>query len=260
MPDIEYSVAKHVATIVLNRPQRKNAFTLEMIDDWARCLREAQADPEVRAVVVYGAGGAFCAGVDLDVFAGREHNPLSEKRLLSDRVHAVALAADALSKPYLAAITGVAIGAGFDMALMADIRLAARTARMAEGYVNVGLVPGDGGCYYLPRIIGTANALRLLWTGDKVSAEQALELGLVSEVFEDDELVDGALALAGRIAAQPPVAVELIKRAVHLGEGQDLRSALELIAGYQAVVTSTEDSREALSAFREQRPGAFSGR
>jgi enoyl-CoA hydratase/carnithine racemase len=260
MADIEYSISRRVATICLNRPERRNAFTLEMVDEWARLLAEAEADEEVRAVVVYGKGQAFCAGVDLDVFAGRERTPLAEQRLLTDRVHRVALEVDALSKPYLAAITGVAVGAGFDMALMADIRFAARSARMAEAYVNVGLVPGDGGCYYLPRIVGTANALRLLWTGATVGAEEALELGIVSEVLDDDEVVAATIELAEAIAAKPPVAVGLIKQAVRLGQGQDLRSALELIAAYQAVVTSTDDSREAMSAFRERRPGSFSGR
>lgn len=258
--ELDYRVADHVATITLNRPDRKNAFTMEVVDAWAEALRSAQADPEVRVVVVTGAGDAFCSGVDLDSFAGRERTPWAEKSLLTDRIHQVAFAAEALTKPYLAAVNGVAVGAGMDMALMADIRIAARSARFSEGYIRVGLVPGDGGCWYLPRIVGSATALRLLWTGDFVDADEALALGLVTAVHEDTDFVAAVNAFAARLAAQPPVAVQLIKRAVREGERHDLRTALDLISSHQAVVTSTRDSREALAAFREKRPGNYTGR
>jgi enoyl-CoA hydratase/carnithine racemase len=260
VPDLTYAVDEHVATITLNRPDRRNAFTLEMIDAWAEALRAAQRDPAVRAVVLTGAGGAFCAGVDLEVFADRERTPLAEKRLLDERVHQVAFAADALSKPYLAAVNGVAVGAGMDMALMCDIRFAARSARFSEGYVRVGLVPGDGGCYYLPRIVGTAAALDLLWTGRFVDAAEARDIGLVSAVHDDDALAEAAHAYAARLAAMPPVAVALIKRSVRDASRHDLRTALDLISSHQAVVTSTEDSREAMAAFRAGRAPVFSGR
>ncbi|NUP30717.1 MAG: enoyl-CoA hydratase [Streptomycetaceae bacterium] len=259
-PDLDYSVADHVAVITLNRPHHKNAFTLEMVDAWADALRRAEQDPDVRVVVVTGAGNAFCSGVDLDAFAERERTPWSEKTLLTSRIHQVAFAAEALTKPYIAAVNGVAVGAGMDMALMADIRIAAASARFSEGYVRVGLVPGDGGCWYLPRIVGSATALRLLWTGDFVGADEALALGLVSAVHPDGELEGAVGAFAARLAAQPPIAVQLIKRAVREGERHDLRTALDLISSHQAVVTSTRDSQEAMAAFREKRPGTYTGR
>jgi enoyl-CoA hydratase/carnithine racemase len=258
--DLEYGVAGGIATIRLNRPERRNAFTLDMVDQWAAVLGEAEADPEVRVVVLTGAGDAFCAGVDLDKFADRERTPLAEKDLLAKRVHKVAYAAEALSKPYLAAINGAAVGAGMDMSLMADIRIAGESARFSEGYIRVGLVPGDGGCFYLPRIVGAAAALRMLWTGDFVAASEALSMGLVSEVCADDRLQERVQELASQLAAQPPVAVQLIKRAVRLGERQELRTALELISSYQAVATATADSREAMAAFKERRPGEYHGR
>lgn len=260
MADLEYSVADAVATIRLNRPERKNSFTLDMVAQWASHLRDAETDPNVRVVVLTGSGDSFCSGVDLDVLTGRERTPLSERSLLTDHVHQVAYAAEALSKPYIAAVNGAAVGAGMDMSLMADIRIASESARFSEGYVRIGVVPGDGGCYYLPRIVGTATALRLLWTGEWVDASTAKDLGIVSEVCPDDQLEERALSLAQHLAAQPPVAVQLIKRAVKIGERQELRSALELISGYQAVATSTEDSKEALAAFRERRPAKFEGR
>ncbi|WP_331769623.1 enoyl-CoA hydratase-related protein (plasmid) [Embleya sp. NBC_00888] len=257
--ELDYSLADHIATITLDRPHHKNAFTLEMVDAWAEALRRAEADPDVRVVIVTGAGNTFCSGVDLDAFAERERTPLAEKQLMS-RIHQVAFAAEALTKPYLAVVAGAAVGAGMDMALMADIRIAGESARFCEGYVRVGLVPGDGGCWYLPRIVGTATALRLLWTADFVEAPEALALGLVSAVHPDDQLQDAARRFALKLAARPPLAVQLIKRAVREGERQDLRTALDLISSHQAVMTSTADSREAMDAFRGRRPGDYTGK
>ena len=260
MADLEYTVADHVATILLNRPHRKNAFTLDMLEHWTDAVQEAEANPDVRVLVLAGAGDAFCAGVDLEDFAERERTPLAEKQLLTRRVHQVPLAMDRLTKPALAAVGGVAVGAGMDMSLMCDIRLASESARFSEGYVRVGLVPGDGGCWYLPRIVGSATALRLLWTGDFVDAAEALRIGLVSEVVPDGELMDATYALATKLASRPPVAVQLIKRAVREGARHDLATALDLISSHQAVVTSTEDAAEALRAFRERRAGRYVGR
>lgn len=260
MADLEYDVASHVATIRINRPEKKNSFTLDMVDKWAAALRAAEADGDVRVVVLTGSGDSFCTGVDLSFFDGRERTPLAEKDMLAKRVHQVAYAAEALSKPYIAAINGFAIGAGMDMALMADIRFAAASAQLSEGYIRAGLVPGDGGCYYLPRVVGTAEALRLLWTGEFISAQRALELGAISEVCPDDELDARVLDFAAELAAQPPIAVQLIKRAVYSGARTDLRTALDLISSHFAVVTSTTDAREAMTAFKERRQGTFVGR
>jgi len=259
MADLEYEVADHVATIRLNRPRRKNAFTLEMIDIWANALIEAEHDPNVRVVVVTGAGGSFCSGVDLTVLDSIEPTPLGAKNLLTQHVHRVAHAAEALSKPYLAAVSGDAFGAGMDMALLTDIRLASESARFSQAYIRVGLVPGDGGCYLLPRIVGTATALQLMWTGKVFAAQEAFSLGLVSAVHPDDQLDEAIRALATEIARQPPVAVQMIKRSTRLGEKHDLRTALDLISSHHAVVMSTEDSREARRALAEKRPAHFVG-
>ncbi|HEY3684983.1 MAG TPA: enoyl-CoA hydratase-related protein [Streptosporangiaceae bacterium] len=260
MADLEYTVEDGVATILLNRPAKKNAFTMEMIDAWAAALVDARTDPDVRVVVVTGADGAFCSGVDLGGFDRGDRTTLDRKKVLTDRIHRVAYALEDLDKPVIAAVNGVAVGAGMDMALMCDIRLAAASARLSEGYIRVGLLPGDGGAYFLPRLAGTAKALELLWTGDFVDAATAKELGIVSYVYDDAEFRDKALAFAQRIAAAPPINVAMIKRAVYQSARTDLRTALDLISSHMAVVQSTHDSQEAMAAFREKRAPNFEGR
>ncbi|WP_328867149.1 enoyl-CoA hydratase/isomerase family protein [Streptomyces sp. NBC_00304] len=260
MADLEYTVRDGIATILLNRPERKNAFTIGMVHTWADALVEAQRDPEVRVIVVTGAGGSFCSGVDLSAFKGEERPPLGEKELLTQNVHRVALALEDIDKPVIAAVAGPAVGAGMDMALLCDLRFVGRSVRFCEGYIKVGLLPGDGGCWLLPRAVGTSTALKLLWTGDFVGADEALRIGLADEVYEDEDLMDEVYAFAARLAARPPVAVRTIKRAVRQGARHDLRTALDLISSHMAVITSTQDSQEAFAAFQEKRPGVFTGR
>lgn len=260
MADLEYTVDQGVGTILLNRPKRKNAFTMEMIDKWASILVEARTDDNVRAILLTGAGGAFCSGVDLSGFNQNDPSPLARKGVLTDHIHRIAYALEDLDKPVIAAVDGVAVGAGMDMALMCDLRLASRSARFSEGYIKVGLVPGDGGAYYLPRLVGTARALELLWTGDMIGAEEAEKFGIVSHVYDDEGFADQAFAFAKRLADQPPVNVRMIKRAVYQSARADLRTALDLISSHMAVIQTTHDSQEAMSAFMEKRTPKFQGR
>ena len=259
MADLEYAVAEGIGTILLNRPHRKNAFTAEMIDQWARILVEARTDPDVRVIVLTGAGDAFCSGVDLSSMSGERPSPLQRKEHLTDHIHRIPYALEDLDKPVIAAINGVAVGAGMDMALMCDMRIIARSARLSEGYIRVGLVPGDGGCYYLPRLVGQAKALELLLTGDFIDAEEAARLGIANHVVDDDDLPAATTRLARKLADAPPVAVRTIKRAVYQSARADLRTALDLISSHMSVVTSTQDSAEALAAFRDKRPGRYVG-
>jgi enoyl-CoA hydratase/carnithine racemase len=259
MADLDYTVADGIATITLNRPHRKNAFTLAMLDAWAEALRSARTDPEVRVVLITGAGDAFCAGVDLDDFSEITAT-LARQEVLQNRVHRVAAAALELDKPLIAAVDGVAVGAGMDMALACDIRLASTRARFSEAYVRVGLIPGDGGAHLLPRIVGQARALELLWTGRWVDAEEALTLGLVLSVYDPSGLAEAAQALCRNLADGPPVAIRAIKRLVRNGERVDFATSLSMVAAEQAVVQSTHDSAEAIAAFREKRVPSFTGR
>lgn len=258
--DLLFTREHGVATITLNRPRRKNAFTFEVVEQWADALHEAARDPDIRAVVLTGAGDAFCSGVDLDALAQVGAAPLDRKTMLTEHIHRVARAVDELDKPVIAAVNGDAVGAGLDMALMCDMRFAARSARLSEGYIRVGLVPGDGGCYYLPRLVGTAKALELLLSGDFVGAEEAERIGMVNRVYDDEALHAETHAFARRLAAAPPVALRMIKRAVYQSERADLRTSLDLISSHMAVISSTEDAEEAMSAFREGREPRFIGR
>ena len=260
MADLEYTVQDGVGTILLNRPHTKNAFTLEMVEAWANALRSARTDPRVRVVVVTGSGDAFCSGIDLSVLEAVGDEPFALKSMLTEGIHEVARAVDALSKPVIAAVNGAAVGAGMDMALMCDIRLLAQSARMSEAYIRVGLVPGDGGCYYLPRLVGMSKALELLWTGDFVDADEALRIGLATRVLPDSDFDDNYRAFVHRLAAQPPINVAMIKRAAQQSVHSDLRTALDLISSHLAVVHGTRDSVEARAALSERRAPSFEGR
>lgn len=260
MADLEYTVKDGIGTILLNRPELKNAFTLEMIDSWEAALRSAHHDESVRVVVVTGAGDAFCSGIDLDTFMDEATGPVAVKAMLHERIHRVAYAVEDLDKPLIAAVNGIAVGAGMDMALMCDIRLMARSAHMSEAYIRIGLVPGDGGCYYLPRLVGMGKALELLWTADFVDADEAHRIGIANHVYDDDDFAAAATAFAARLASRPPINLRLIKRAAHQSASTDVRTALDLISSHMAVVHSTHDAQEAMAAFRAGRAPVFEGR
>jgi enoyl-CoA hydratase/carnithine racemase len=173
-----YEVDEGIATLTLNRPDKLNAFNIPMIDAWAEALARARTDPGVRVVVVTGRGRAFCAGGDLGEMAEKlDAEAFRHKDYLWEHVHRIALTLEDLDKPVIAALNGVAVGAGLDMALMCDLRFAAAEARFAEGYLKVGLVPGDGGAWYLPRLVGVAKALELFWSGEAIDAQEALRAG-----------------------------------------------------------------------------------
>jgi enoyl-CoA hydratase/carnithine racemase len=258
--DLEYRVENSVGTILLNRPERKNAFTTEMLDEWSEILVEARTDDGVGAIILTGAGDAFCSGGDFEGLspdAKDEPTPYDRKAFLTDHVHRIAYALEDLDKPVIAAINGVAVGAGLDFALMCDMRFMASSARVSEGYIRVGLVPGDGGAYYLPRLVGTAKALELLLTGDFIDAKEAHRIGMVNQVYDDGELMDETRAFAEKLAAGPPLVTRMIKRAVYQSARSDLRTSLDLISSHMGIVQSMEESHEAFNAFREKRAPRF---
>jgi 2-(1,2-epoxy-1,2-dihydrophenyl)acetyl-CoA isomerase len=265
---ILYQKQAGVATITLNRPERMNAFTPVMIREWAQALEDARLDGDVRAVIVTGAGRGFCAGADLRAESGVAQVARAEGRAsaadlrnwLRDSVHYVPRQVALLDKPYIAAVNGAAVGAGMDMCSMCDMRIASEEARFAMSYAKVGLVPGDGGCYYLPRIVGLAKALELIWTGDFVDAQEALRIGYVSRVVPTDQLLPATRELAERIAKGPAVALQLAKRLVYRGWNASVEEALEAAGQAMAVVQSTEDAREGPRAFAEKREPQFKGR
>ncbi|MGW0043323.1 enoyl-CoA hydratase/isomerase family protein [Rhodococcus sp. NPDC003348] len=263
MHEICWTLDDGVGTITLNRPEARNAFTFDMIREWERLLLRAREDDDVRVVVLTGTGDkAFCSGVDLGQIsnANSELAPIERKAQLHNEIHRVARAMAALDKPVIAALNGVAVGAGLDMALMCDMRIMSSTASLSEGYIRVGLTPGDGGAYYLPRIVGTSKALELLLTGDFVSADEALRIGLVNRVAPAERFVEDTRAFAQSIARHAPLTSRMIKRITYQSADADLNTALDLASSHFAVIAATEDSAEALSAMKEKRSPVYRGR
>ena len=253
---LKFSVDDGIGRIVLNRPERMNAFTFEMIDAWRAAIEECRRDDAVKVVVVTGAGAAFCSGGDIVEMGDRlEQTPEQRKAELFDRIERIPLALEDLDKPVIAAVNGVATGAGMDMALMCDLRYAAQGARFAETYVNVGLVPGAGGAHFLPRLVGVSKALELFWTGDFIDAEEAMRIGIVNKVFPDAELMTQVEKIARKIAKAPPLTLRMVKRAIYQGMRNDLRTNLDLISSHYAVITATERHKEAVRSFIAKRGG-----
>ena len=259
--EIFYTITDKVAIITLNRPEQRNAFTDSMIIRWAEILRDLKNDPEVNVIVLTGAGDrAFCSGGDLHALTNSlELDALDRKHELWEHIHQVAFEMDRIDKPTIAAINGVAVGAGLDMALLCDLRFMAETASVSEGYVKIGLVPGDGGAYLLPRVIGTSKALEMLWTGDFYSAKECLDMGLVNRVYPQELLMEGTLNFAKKVANGPTAAIRMIKRAVYQSEKLDLRTALDLISSHFAIIRETADHKEGISAMLEKRRPNFTG-
>jgi enoyl-CoA hydratase/carnithine racemase len=256
---LKFSVAEGIGRIVLDRPERMNAFTFGMIDAWHDALQRCRSDDSVKVVIVTGTGNSFCSGGDVVEMGERlEHTPEQRKNELFQRIERIPLALEDLDKPVIAAVNGVATGAGMDMALMCDIRYAAQSARFAETYIKVGLVPGAGGAHFLPRLVGVSKALELFFTGDFVDAQEALRLGIVNRVFPDATLMQEVEAIARRMCEAPPLTLRMIKRAVYQGMRNDLRANLDLISSHYAVITASQEHKDLVRRFiaaREKKRG-----
>ena len=246
--------ADGIATLTLNRPEKYNAFTKDMIILWGRLLAECEDDPAVKVIVLTGAGKAFCSGGDISAQKERAKNDaLERKDFLFRHVHKIARVMANLDKPVIAAINGAARGAGLDMALMCDLRVMAQSATLAESYISVGLIAGDGGTYYLPRLIGIPRALELFWTGRVVGAAEAERIGMVSRTVPDAELMPATYELARSIASQPFEAVRAYKRAVYQGMTMELNAHLDMVSSHTSILRDTPDHRERVEAFLQRK-------
>jgi len=249
-----FTVTDGIARITLNRPERMNAFTFEMIDAWTAALQQCRTDDAVKVVLLTGAGNAFCSGGDIVEMGDRlQHTPEQRKNELFNRIERIPLALEDLDKPVIAAVNGVATGAGMDMALMCDIRYAAQSARFAETYIKVGLVPGAGGAHFLPRLVGVSKALELFPTGDFLDADEALGLGLVNKVFPDDKLIEEVEKIARRMVRAPALTLRMTKRAIYQGMRNDLRTNLDLISSHYAVITASQEHKDLVNKFIAER-------
>src|SRR5262245_56862342 len=257
-----YEVKDGIATLTLNRPDRLNALGGSLREDLYDAVIRSAADPDVRVMIVTGAGKGFCAGGDVKAMseakAGQRERPLIE-RIAPGRDRTL-LAMREAPQPIIAAVNGAAAGAGMNLALGCDIRIASTEAKFAQAFVKRGLHPDWGGTYFLPRLVGMAKACELTFTGDVVDAHEALGLGLVSQVVAPEELMPSVLGLARKIAAGPPVAIRLARRALYRNSECGLREALEFETFAQNACTETEDAREGIRAFVEKRAPLFRGR
>ncbi len=256
---VTLALANGVATITLDRPEQRNALNFKAYDELEACFRAAAADPEVRCIVVTGADPAFCSGDDVrEIMAGPKREP-SAPPVVHPPTPA-AMAALECDKPVIAAVNGAAVGWGMELALFADIRIASEKAKFAELFVKRGLVCDVGGFYRLPAIVGPAKAAELLFTGDVIDAAEALRIGLVTEVTPHGELMPRAMALAGRIAANPPLALRYLKVGLSrsaYGDPREIGSwAIEQIRR----LMQTEDHREGVASFLEKRDPVFKGK
>ena len=248
-------------TITLNRPDRLNSFNDLMHQQLAACLTQAERDENVRCLLITGAGRGFCAGQDLNDRNVDPSGPapdlgLSVERFYNPLVRRLA----ALPKPVIAAVNGVAAGAGATLALGCDIVLAARSANFVMAFSKLGLVPDCGGSWFLPRVAGRARAMGLALLGEKLSAEQAAQWGMIWQLVEDAELADTSRQLACHLATQPTFGLGLIKKALQASETNGLDAQLDLERDYQRLAGRSDDYREGVSAFLAKRPPQFSGK
>lgn len=254
----------HVETWTINLPDERNPLTAaETVDAIVAAVEEANADTDVRCIILTGAGSAFSAGGNIkDMKSGRSifgGSPHQQTQGYRTGIQRVPRALNTLEVPIIAAVNGPAVGAGCDLAMMCDLRIASTRAFFAESFVQLGLIPGDGGAWLLSRAIGPARAAEMTLTGDRVDAQLALEWGIVSRVVEPEKLFGTARELAERIIKNPPLAVRMAKRLLRESQNQPLEAILELAAPLQAVAHHTKDHGEALDAFLERRAGTFTG-
>ncbi|MCM3666432.1 enoyl-CoA hydratase-related protein [Mesobacillus subterraneus] len=251
-----YEVRNQVAYITLNRPDKLNAFTEQLNKEIQTAIKNASRDKEVRALVITGAGRAFCSGEDL---AGVSDD-MDHGEVLRKRYNPMLLELDRCEKPVIAAVNGVAAGAGMSLALACDFRVASEKASFVEAFIHVGLVPDAGNLYYLPRIIGHAKAMELAVFGEKVPAEKARELGLVTEVIPMDKWDEKVAAFAERLANMPTKAIGLIKRNLKASWHSNLEDYLERDAQSQRIAGQTADHKEGVQSFMEKRRPVFKGK
>jgi len=264
MSALLFQKESHLVTLTINRPESRNPLG-EPGDGalFADAVQRINEDPDIRCAILTGAGTAFSAGGNLK--AMREHSgafaggPARIREGYRDSIHRMMRALWSIEVPLIAAVNGPAIGLGNDVACLADIRIAADTATFGATFLKIGLVPGDGGAWILPRVIGQSRAAELLFTADTVDAQTALLWGLVSKLVSSEKLMDEARALGARICRQPPDVLRMTKKLMREAQSASFETIMEMSAAMQALAHTTADHREALEAFFEKRPPRFKG-
>jgi len=262
MQFITSELDNHVATITLNRPEVMNALNREMYAELEQAFRDAHRDPEVRCVVLTGAGRAFCSGDDVKEIMLGEQRDETVTRLREVRPRPTPAAATVLEcdKPVIAAVNGPAVGWGMDLTLFCDIRIASENAKFGELFIKRGLVADIGGLWRLPRVVGPSKAAELLFTGDVIDAREAERIGLVSRVVPPDELRTAAMEIARKIAANPPIAMRYMKEGLRKSVHASMQEMGEYVGSSLAYLFTTEDHKEGAMSFVERREPVFRGR
>jgi enoyl-CoA hydratase/carnithine racemase len=260
--DIRFERVGGIAVATLDRGERRNALTSEMFGEIARICEMVDADDSIRALIITGAGAGFCAGLDLDEAEKLPSTPLPEMLRAQEQYARCISIVRTISTPVIAAVNGAAAGAGFSLALAADVRVASTAARFNAAFVRIGLSGGDcGSSWLLPRIVGLGVASEILLTGRFVEADEALRIGLVNRVVDPDDLLPAATEIARQIETNSPFAVRLTKKILQANvDAPSLEAAIELENRNQVLAIRTDDMREALTAFREKRQPKFTGR
>ncbi|MEN9628358.1 MAG: hypothetical protein RJA10_1585 [Pseudomonadota bacterium] len=259
-PEVLYAVDEQVATITLNAPARMNTISRVMLDELTRRLLQAGEDKDVRCVILTGTGRAFCAGLDLRENQGGGIGTAASGSTTLNLRHTPPTVLHALDKPTICAVNGGAAGYGMDTALGCDIRIMARSAKLAAAFVKRGVVPESGGTWILPRMIGWAKASELIFTGRTLSADESLQWGLANAVVPDDELMPTARAMAREIAANAPLAVQAAKRMMRIGLDETFNDHVHHVYLQLLPLFRSEDMAEGMRAFMDKRVPRFQGR
>ncbi len=260
MPDLIETIEDGVATLTLNRPESLNALSDGMREGLTEAIERLGADDSVGCIVLTGNGRGFCAGGDVKSMGERSARVFEERAAGIAQSGRIPMLMNVTPKVIIGMINGVAVGAGLSMALACDLRVAARSAKFGTGFIKIGLSGDWGGTWTLTRLVGTAKARELYFTGDMINADQALSLGMVNRVADDAELLTATMTLARQIAAMPRVALGYAKRNLYAAETSDFTTVLDMEAFNQARCSQTEDHREAVQAFKEKRKPMFKGR
>ena len=261
--EVLYAVADHVATITLNAPQRMNTISGPMLGALTQCLQRANDDSEVRVAILTGAGRVFCAGLNLEAQRqGKDTISVGSgvTRTSIDLRNTPPTVLHAMDTPVICALNGSAAGYGMDLALGCDIRIMARSAKMAAAFVKRGVVPESGGTWHLPRLLGWSKAAELIFTGRTLDAARSLELGLVSEIADDAAVLHRARQVAAEIAANAPLAIQAAKRMMRMAWNEPFNEHVHHVFLQLLPLMQTEDFREGIGAFLEKRPPTFTGK
>jgi enoyl-CoA hydratase/carnithine racemase len=264
---LEKDPAEHIATLTLNRPERRNALNEVMQDEIGDATEDVEADDSIRVLIVTGGGRAFCAGGDLEQLKGGSEpgewvsDNVDNIRRSFQRTQRFMLGLQRMEKPVIAMINGAAVGAGFDLACGCDIRIGSPRARFMVAYVRIGLFPGFGGTWLYPRMLGSiGKAAEMLFTGDFLEAEEAYRLGFLNKLVSEEELENTTREMARKIASGPPIAIRLSKLMLYKGLEFDLETAMKMAAAAETITLTSRDHEEGAAAFRESRSPIYEGR